>query len=659
MTSTDALSTLLSEPLAALPEQWRVKSQAVLLAEAREQERNGGPDAYWEWVAKKFRWSHEWESVRDGDFPAFKYFAGGMINVCDNCVDRYAEDPLHASVPAIIWEGEPGDTATLTYAELRTATARFANGLRSLGVLQGDVVAIYLPNLLEAFVAIQACNRIGAIYTVLFAGFSMDAAALRLQTSRAKVLVTADASYRRGKQVPLLDNARRARVSAPALETIVVVDRTGSSPALREGEVGYAELVAAQSEDCPCVPLEANAPAFLIFTSGTESTPKGVVHSVAGFLLGTWANVQWQVGPASDDIYWCAADVGWLTFPIQAVIGGLAHGATLVCYEGALDTPGKQRFYQIANKHGVTKILIAPTALRMLRSLGDDVARANSIASLRLITTQGEPLDPETYHWTSTMLGDHLPLVNAYGQTETGSTWTYPVYGVDPLKAGSCGTAVPGHAYRVLLEDGSVAPVGVKGALVLTAPFPTLARTVWDNHERYLKTYFGRFPGVYNTSDEAVVDSDGQLWVLGRGDDVINVAAHRLSTMEIESVVASQPGIADAAVVGMNDPIKGTVPVAFVALMQGAPAEATIEGVYNAVSEAIGGIARLEYVFVCAALPKTRAGKTVRRLLREIAETGSVKSDLTGVEDTQIVTSLMNEVAAAKAARLATKQAEK
>jgi acetyl-CoA synthetase len=653
MVSNDSLASLLQEPVIPLPPQWRVAAQADLLAQARAVERSGGADAYWEWVANKFRWSQRWSAVREGEFPDFKYFAGATMNVCDNCVDRHAEDPARADRAAVIWEGEPGDVRTLTYAQLRTASAKMANGLRSLGVAAGDVVAIYLPNLPEAFIAIQACNRIGAIYTVLFAGFSADAAALRLQTSRAKVLVTADASYRRGKQVPLLANARAARASAPELQWIVVVDRCASQPALQAGERGYEELVAAQSDECPCEPLEANAPAFLIFTSGTESKPKGVVHSVAGFLLGTWANVQWQIGPTSDDVYWCAADVGWLTFPIQAVIGGLAHGATIMCYEGALDTPTKERFYDIANRHSVTKILIAPTALRMLRSLGDEVARRNRIEGLKLITCQGEPLDPETYHWTATQLGDQLPIINAYGQTETGSTWTYPVYGVDSLKAGSCGTPVPGHDYRVLAEDGSEAPPGVKGALVMTHPFPTLARTVWDNHERYLSTYFGRFPGRYNTSDEAVVDHDGHLWVLGRGDDVINVAAHRLSTMEIESVVAAQSGVADAAVVGVADPIKGTVPVAFVTLMAGAPVDDTLAKVSRAVGDAIGGIARLETIYVCAALPKTRAGKTVRRLLREIAETGEARSDLTGLEDVEIVKQLIREVAQARAARTA------
>ena len=648
MATNDSLSTLLNAPLTELPERWVVPAQVALLAEARKIETEGGPDAYWEWVAKKFRWSKTWEVVRKGDFPSFEYFPGATMNVCDNCVDRHAEDPARADRKAVIWEGEPGDTRSLTYRELRGETVKLANGLRSLGVEAGDVVAIYLPNTLEVFVAIQACNRIGAIYTVLFSGFSTDACALRLKASRAKVLITADGSYRRGKRVPLLENIRAARVGTP-LRYTVVVDRTGSKPELREDERDYTALLASQSDDCPCVPLEANSPAFLIFTSGTEALPKGVVHSVAGFLMGTWANVQWQVGPQDDDVYWCAADVGWLTFPIQAVIGGLAQGATILCYEGALDTPSKTRFYEIANKHGVTKILIAPTALRMLRSVGDDTARANAIEGLRLITCQGEPLDPETFHWTSTMLGDHLPIINAYGQTETGSTWTYPVYGVEALKPGSCGTTVPGHAYKVVSPDGETVPVGTKGTLVLTHPFPTLARTVWDDHERYLNTYFRVYPGAYNSSDEAVVDSDGQLWVLGRGDDVINVAAHRMSTMEIESVVAAQAGVADAAVVGVSDAIKGTVPIAFVVLNAGVDAGEVSARVARAVNVAIGGIARLDRIYICAGMPKTRAGKTMRRLLREVVETGGAQSDLTGLDDAAVLTSVIREVAAQKA----------
>jgi acetyl-CoA synthetase len=388
--------------------------------------------------------------------------------------------------------------------------------------------------------------------------------------------------------------------------------------------------------------MEANDPAFLIFTSGTESKPKGVVHSTAGFLVGTWANVQWQIAPAPDDVYWCAADVGWLTFPIQTVIGGLAQGMTLFCYEGALDFPDRMRLLDTATRHGVTKILVAPTGLRMLRAGGDEAARAHRPPLLRLVTCQGEPLDPDTAEWTEATLD--VPVVNAYGQTETGSTWTYPVAGVDAGKPGSCGTPVPGHACRVVDDAGNPAPPGTRGNLVMTAPFPTLARTIWDDPARYIATYFKRFPGAYATSDETVQDAEGQLWVLGRADDVINVAAHRISTMEIEGAAATAAGVAEAAVVGVHDAVRGTVPVAFVTLRAGAAPEQVRADVAAAVERAIGGIARLGRVYVPAALPKTRAGKVMRRLLREAAETGAVAGDLTGLEDPQALQSVLDAV---------------
>jgi acetyl-CoA synthetase len=440
----------------------------------------------------------------------------------------------------------------------------------------------------------------------------------------------------------LLTNLRTAKAGIDTVRHTVVVDRTGSAPALGPGETGWDALLSQQNSDCPCVPLEANDPAFLIFTSGTESKPKGVVHSSAGFLIGAWANVQWQIGPEPDDVYWCAADVGWLTFPIQAVIGGLAHGMTLFCYEGALDYPDRLRLLDTAQRHGVTKILVAPTGLRMLRATDDDVVRTHRPSLLRLITAQGEPLDPETAEWTERTLD--VPVVNAYGQTETGSTWTYPVHGVDPTKPGSCGTPVPGHAFSVVDDRGQPVPQGVRGNLVLTAPFPTLARTIWNEPERYQATYFSRFPGAYATSDEAVVDSDGQIWVLGRADDVINVAAHRISTMEIEGAAASAPGVAEAAVVGVNDKVRGMMPVAFVTLRQGAKHDVVCADVSAAVERAIGGIARLRQVYVVTALPKTRAGKVMRRLLREAVETEAVRGDLTGLDDPAALEFVLNAV---------------
>jgi acetyl-CoA synthetase len=499
-----------------------------------------------------------------------------------------------------------------------------------------------LPNLPEAFVAIHACNRIGAIYTVLFSGFAPDAIRLRLQAARAVVAITADASHRRGRKIPLLANLREARGGADGLRHTLVVNRTGTEVALQANESDWRSALDAQPADCPCEPIEANEAAFLIFTSGTESKPKGVVHSAAGFLVGTWANVQWQVGPAPDDVYWCAADVGWLTFPIQAVIGGLAHGMTLFCYEGALDHPNTTRLLDTAARHGVTKILVAPTGLRMLRAAGDEAVTARRPPGLRLITTQGEPFDPETAEWTQRIFD--VPVVNAYGQTETGSTWTYPVYGVDPLKPGSCGTPAPGHACAVVDHQGAPVGAGERGNLVLTAPFPTLARTIWDDHARYDAAYFARFPGRYATSDEAVADTDGQIWVLGRTDDVINIAAHRISTMEIESAAAKEPGVAEVAVIGVRDALRGTAPVAFLTLRPGADSETVKVGVANAVERAIGGIARLGRVYVSSALPKTRAGKIMRRLLREAAETGSVKGDTTGLEDQAAVHAVLDAV---------------
>lgn len=636
MTVDESLQTLIREPLTSLKPAWCSPQQEEDLRLARQHEAKH-PDQYWEWAAQHFIWSSPWQTLREGDFPDFRYFVGGTLNVAENCIDRYANDPQRADRIALIWEGEPGDARTITYRQLCDEVSRLANGLLSLGITKGDVVAIYMQNLPEVFVAIHACNRIGAIYTVIFSGFSPDAVALRLQGSGAKVTILSNASFRRGREIPLLANFRQARRQAPGVEHAIIVERTDQSAKLQAGEVSYTDLLRGQSEVCPCVPLEANEPAFLIFTSGTEAMPKGLVHSVAGFLIGTWANVKWQIGPQDDDIYWCAADVGWLTFPIQSVIGGLAHGATLVFYEGALDYPSGERFYQIAERHGVTKVLSAPTALRMLRRIGDEAAARHPMPQLRLVSVQGEPLDPETFRWASASLGPGVPVINAYGQTETGSTWTYPVFGVDALKAGSCGRPVPGHHGMVLDDQGEPLPPGQKGNLVLLHPFPTLARTIWKDHERYVRTYYGRFPGKYWTADEAVEDADGHLWVLGRADDVINVAGHRMSTMEIEAVVTTHPAVAEGAVTGVPDPIRGMVPVAFICVRSGVNPQVVVQEVSLHVEEAIGHHARLKQVYVVDTLPRTRAGKIMRRLLREVVEHGHVSGDTTGLEDRESI----------------------
>ena len=628
----DNLSQLLATPLQPLPDEWRSAEQASLLAVARARHAES-PDAYWTWVAEQQRWMQPWDRVRTGDLGDFTYFAGGRMNVADNCVDRFAEDPATAQKTAVIWEGEPGDVRTVSYAELASEVSRLAGALLQLGVTKGDVVAIYMPNAIEAFTAVHACNRIGAIYTILFSGFGPDAVRSRLEASRAKLVIVLDASYRRTRLIPLLDTLRTAREQVSTVEHTIVVDRTGRAVPLQDGEISYADALELAPEGTPAVPLEANEPAFLIFTSGTEARPKGVVHSVAGFLLGTWANVRWQVGPEDGDVYWVAADVGWLTFPIQAVVGGLANGMTVACFEGAMDTPTNARFYEICEKHHVTKVLGAPTLLRMLRKYGDDLAAAHPLPDLKLVTVQGEPLDGETFAWATKHLGTGVPVVNAYGQTETGSTWAYPVAGVEALKPGSTGTAVPGHVYDIVDDNGKPVPAGTKGNLVLTQPFPTLARTVWDDPERYQHAYFSRFPGFYGTNDEAVLDHDGHLWVLGRADDVINVAAHRISTLEIEAIAVAHPQVAEAAVVGVADPTKGTVPVAFLTLLDGADPGQVTQEVSGEIASQLGGYARLGSVYLTAALPKTRTGKIMRRLLRDVVESGEPQGDTSAMED--------------------------
>lgn len=626
---SDSLAQLIDTPLRPLRQDWLLPDRVEQLRAARELD----VAEYWTWVARRQRWSRPWHTVRSGELADMRWFDGGLLNVADNCLDRWAEDPATAGRPAVVWEGEPGDTRTLSYAELTAETSALAAGLLALGVRRGDVVAIYLPNLVEAFTAIHACNRIGAIYTVLFSGFGADAVASRLAASRASVVVVADAIYRRGRPVPLLATLRTARSRTPHLRTVVVVDRTGDGGPLDggQGEHAYRDVLESGRGGTPCVDLDPNDPSFLIFTSGTESRPKGVVHSVGGFLLGTWANAHWQAGYQPGDVYWVAADVGWLTFPIQAVVGGLACGMTIACYEGALSTPGDDRFYRICEKHRVTKVLAAPTLLRMLRGFGDELAEAHPLPALKLITAQGEPFDVETFEWVTATFD--VPVVNAYGQTETGSTWSYPVYGAEPVKAGSVGTTVPGHSYEILDDDGVAVPPGVKGNLVLSSPFPTLARTVWDDHERYLSTYFGRFPGRYATNDEAVRDGDGHLWVLGRADDVINVAAHRISTMEIEAAVTAHPAVLEAAVVGVPDRTKGTVPIAFVTLRAGADVEAVRVELDRRVGAELGGYARLAAIYPTPVMPRTRTGKLMRRLLRDLAVHGRATGDTSAMED--------------------------
>ncbi len=603
------------------------------LSEAR---RN--PEGYWAGIAGELEWLHPWDSVLEGGFPDFRYFPGALGNVSVNCVDRHAR--AHPDKVAIHWEREDGARETWTYARLLDAVARFANVLRTLGVRKGDRVGIYMANIPEAFVACHACYRIGAIYGVIFAGFSAQAVRERLVDAQPRVVVAADASVRRGKRVPLKETLDVAMEGLASIETVVVVHRMGGEVPMTSGrDRWYGDLMAVASPVCPPEPMEANEPGFIIHTSGTSAKPKGLIHAGLGFLVGVYANTRWSLLPQPDDVLWCTADVGWLTFPIWALVGGLANGATLVAYEGALDWPDPGHFYEVLERLRVSKLFTAPTALRMFRRAGDAWLRGRDLSRLTLISCVGEPLDPDTWYWSRDVLGGgRIFFNNTYGQTETGTGWTSSMVGMTPTKPGSCGHPLPGYQAEVVDESGHPLPAGALGVLTLTAPFPSLVRGVWGDPARYEATYFSRFPGRYNSFDAAILDPDGQVWVTGRVDDVINVAAHRIGTMEVEAALIGHPAVSEAAVVGVPDPVKGEVPLAFVILRGGVQATPGLEDeLVRRVADELGAFARPHRVILTPTLPRTRSGKIMRRLLRDMVREGQVTGDLSALENPEAI----------------------
>lgn len=605
-----------------------VQAEAVLDRSRRD------PAAYWADIAGELEWFAPWRRTLEGGFPDFRYFAGGLGNVSVNCVDRHAR--TQPDKVAFYWEREDGARETWTYAQLLDAVARFANVLKSLGVRKGDRVGVYMSNIPEAFVACHACYRIGAIYGVIFAGFSAQAVKERLSDAQPRVVVVADASTRRGKRVPLKETLDVALAGLDAIERVVVINRMGGEVPMTPGrDLRYGDLMAKVSPDCPPEPMEANEPGFIIHTSGTSAKPKGLIHAGIGFLVGTYANTKWSLLPQPDDVLWCTADVGWLTFPIWALVGGLAHGATLVAYEGSLDWPDPGHFYEVMERLRVTKLFTAPTALRMLRRAGDPWLQGRDLSRLTLISCVGEPMDPDTWYWTRDVLGGgRIFFNNTYGQTETGTGWTSSMVGMTGTKPGSCGHPLPGYQAQVVDESGTPVAPGQLGVLTLTAPFPSLARTVWGDPDRYISSYFSRFPGRYNSFDASIMDPDGQVWVTGRVDDVINVAAHRIGTMEMEAALISHPSVSEAAVIGVPDPVKGEVPIAFVILQAGLPATAEVEAELGQhVADAMGSFARPRRVILAPTLPRTRSGKIMRRLLRDLAREGQVKGDLSALEN--------------------------
>jgi acetyl-CoA synthetase len=613
------------------------------------------PEAYWAEKAGELQWIRKWDKVLDWKPPHAQWFVGGKLNASVNCLDRHLNGPRR-DARAIIWEGEPGDERTLTYAELHREVVRFGSALRSLGVRKGDRVAIYLPMIPEAVIALLACARIGAIHSVVFGGFSPESLRDRINDAACKVLITADGSYRRGHIVPLKRNADVALEETPSIKKVVVVQRwrvaegaqgTGIEALMKEDrDIWYHDLVANAAAECEPEVMDSEDLLFILYTSGTTGKPKGIVHTTGGYLTGAAATTKIVFDLRDEDVFWCTADIGWVTGHSYLVYGPLANGATCVMYEGAPDTPGKDRFWDICERRGVTVFYTAPTAIRAFMKWGDEAPRMHDLSKLRLLGSVGEPINPEAWMWYREHIGgNRCPIVDTWWQTETGSIVISPLPGVTETKPGSATRPLPGFTADLLDEKANSIPVG-GGLLALTRPWPSMLRTIWGDDARYVETYFSKWPDrpdLYFPGDGAKRDEDGYFWLLGRVDDVLNVAGHRIGTMEVESALVEHPAVAEAAVVGRSHDLKGQAIAAFVTLRdRHAQSPELSEELRQFVAKKIGALARPDDILFSADLPKTRSGKIMRRLLRDIAE-GRILGDTTTLADPAVVASLKEQ----------------
>jgi len=607
------------------------------------------PEAFWEGFARELEWIRPWDEVVRWQSPHAEWFVGGKLNASVNCVDRHAHT-ARRNRAAIIWEGEPGDRRTLTYWDLYRQVSAFANVLKSLGVKRGDRVALYLPLIPELAIAMLACARIGAIHSVVFGGFSAESLRDRINDAQAVLLVTADGGYRRGQIVPLKQMADEALNDTPSIQNVVVVQRQAGSPIpvdIREGrDHWYHRLMQHASFNCEPEAMDAEDMLYILYTSGTTGKPKGIVHTTGGYLVGTYATTKWVFDLKDDDVFWCTADIGWVTGHSYVVYGPLANGATVLMYEGAPDWPQKDRFWELIEKYGVTIFYTAPTAIRAFMRWGTAWPARRDLSSLRLLGSVGEPINPEAWIWYHTNIGrEHCPIVDTWWQTETGMMMITPLPGITSTKPGSATRPFPGISAEIRDARGERVETG-GGLLALTKPWPAMLRGIYGDPERFVKTYFTRWSdGVYFTGDGARRDEDGFYWLLGRVDDVLNVAGHRLGTMEVESALVDHPMVAEAAVVGRPHEIKGQAAVAFVTLKegnQGTPGVA--DELKEHVVRKIGAIARPDQILFAADLPKTRSGKIMRRLLRDIAE-GKALGDTTTLADPAVVARLKESYA--------------
>ena len=638
----DTIDALLDEQR-TFPPTAAFKEQALVADTSLYDEARRDDEGFWaRQAADLVTWHSDWHTICEWELPFSKWFVGGTLNVSENCLDRHVAAGRGETV-AFHWEGEPGDTRTITYADLLTEVQQFANVLKGLGVGKGDRVNIYLPMIPEAAVAMLACARIGAPHSVVFGGFSAQSLTDRINDAEAKVLITADGGYRRGEVFPLKPAADEAIADCPTIEHVVVVRRGGNDVDMVAGrDHWYHELMDGASADCPAEPMDSEQLLFLLYTSGTTGKPKGIMHTSGGYLTHVAYTHKYVFDLQPDDVYWCTADVGWITGHSYIVYGPLANGATQVMYEGVPNYPDNDRFWAIIEKYGVTKFYTAPTAIRTFMKWGAEEPAKHDLSSLKVLGTVGEPINPEAWIWYHTNIGGgRCPIVDTWWQTETGGMMISPLPGCTTTKPGSATFPLPGVSAEVVDDEARPVLHG-GGYLTLTRPWPGMLRGIWGDPQRYQDTYWSRFEGRYFAGDGCKLDDDGYLWLLGRVDDVMNVSGHRISTAEVESALVSHPSVAEAAVVGANDDTTGQAIIAYVTLRGGL--DASIDDLRTHVAHEIGAIAKPKTIYFTPDLPKTRSGKIMRRLLRDVAE-GRNLGDTTTLADASVVNELQRRAA--------------